>query len=391
MLAIKAGSKVNAAVAIAGVSETFSSLAQRPDMEMMVARQLIPNYDQNKYQLLRDRSAFFWPESLINTPLLLLHGTNDWRVSHIHAEKLVLTLRDIHPNFKSVFYEGDDHGLTKNKDKAYNEIRNWLLSENKATEKKQTKNHPAIPGWFKQLSDMKPVRIQPKKTIELIQSEIRKIWQDANGKEEYRTASMNLSRLLNKYPHSFRLQKFYASILGDSIGELAPHLRGKAQKASIEIMEKVLGETEGQPAGSVYSLRNEYYWQTAQHLQQFKLGQERVKATKSGHYSIIVGGAWYAHQLYGFGRVDLAREYLSDVKKAWPLFRSYNKTNNNIFVHYALALGLLGELREMNRMLDQYCKRTGVDPGSPWMMEIRELIDEHMKKGRILREIDSNG
>ena len=56
----------------------LSSASSRPEMISGVYRQLIPGFSRNGPALLRERSAVDWPEK-INVPLLILHGTADWR------------------------------------------------------------------------------------------------------------------------------------------------------------------------------------------------------------------------------------------------------------------------------------------------------------------------
>lgn len=86
----------------------------RPEMETEVYAQLIPNYGQTKDRALRERSAVFWPEKLPRTtPLLLLHGSADWRVKPAQALAMVSKLYETKHPFRFVFFEGGDHGLTE--------------------------------------------------------------------------------------------------------------------------------------------------------------------------------------------------------------------------------------------------------------------------------------
>lgn len=172
-------------------------------------------------------------------------------------------------------------------------------------------------------------------------------------------------------------------MLGDAVSEMEDKWRGPAQLASVGIMEKLLEETEGHPKGRIYDLRNEYYWQTAQHRQQFKLGEEINAENGRGHYSMIVGGAWYAHQLLGFDRIAMAKSYLSKVKKAWPKLQEYNKENNNIYYYYALALGLNGDYNEMKHTLTAYKNKIGLKKDNTHIKKLRMIIKDHQDKGRI--------
>ncbi len=103
-----------AAVIGAGVADAFRNIKDRPEMEEYVYSELIPNYNQRKEQSLKDRSAVHWPDQLCKeTPLLLLHGSSDWRVSPEDALDMADKLYELKHPFRLLFLEGGDHGLTE--------------------------------------------------------------------------------------------------------------------------------------------------------------------------------------------------------------------------------------------------------------------------------------
>lgn len=117
---------IKAAVSQAGPSDLVRVTEERNEMEN-VFKELIPGYGSYKDSLLFNRSAVKWPGQFDkNCPLLLLHGTDDKRVSSLHAVRLRKLLVKHGVPVKLVLFKGDDHGLTKNHDKARQLIIDWF-------------------------------------------------------------------------------------------------------------------------------------------------------------------------------------------------------------------------------------------------------------------------
>ena len=110
-----------------GSSDLFDGLKQRPDMEKSVYAELIPDYAKNKEAALTARSAIRWPDKINKkTPLLLLHGSADWRVDPAEALAMVAALYKVKQPFRFVFFEGGDHGLTEYQSEVNRLIKDWL-------------------------------------------------------------------------------------------------------------------------------------------------------------------------------------------------------------------------------------------------------------------------
>ncbi|RKZ16528.1 hypothetical protein DRQ50_06015 [bacterium] len=126
-LALAQTDRFKAAVIGAGVADSRTVIADRPDMETYVYAELIPDYHQVKEEALAARSALAWPERLCATsPILLLHGTADWRVDPGQSMSMGRALYDLRRPFRLVMYEGADHGLSEHRIEAYGQIRRWL-------------------------------------------------------------------------------------------------------------------------------------------------------------------------------------------------------------------------------------------------------------------------
>jgi len=62
----------------------------------------------------KKRSAFFWADKLPkNVPLLLMHGTSDWRVNPLDSIDMSKELIKNKVPHRLIMYEGADHGITQ--------------------------------------------------------------------------------------------------------------------------------------------------------------------------------------------------------------------------------------------------------------------------------------
>jgi len=73
---------------------------------------MIPDYFKNKDAELKLRSAVYWPEKICKTtPLLIMHGSGDWRTPLASTLTLVQKLTELKHPLRFVLYEGAVHGL----------------------------------------------------------------------------------------------------------------------------------------------------------------------------------------------------------------------------------------------------------------------------------------
>jgi dipeptidyl aminopeptidase/acylaminoacyl peptidase len=100
-----------AAVVESGLSDSFQTVKDRPSMESGVYREMIPDFDQHRDEALRARSPVLWADKLCpTTPILVLHGTADWRVGPRDALAMSRALFDAKIPFRLVMFEGGTHG-----------------------------------------------------------------------------------------------------------------------------------------------------------------------------------------------------------------------------------------------------------------------------------------
>ena len=126
-LALSRTNRMAAAVIGAGLADLLDTAQRRPRMEQRVFSELIPNYGQDKEAALRARSAIRWPEKLAKTtPILLLHGSADWRVHPSQALHMAAALYENQRPFRFVFFEGGDHGLSEHRQEVDRLVQAWL-------------------------------------------------------------------------------------------------------------------------------------------------------------------------------------------------------------------------------------------------------------------------
>ncbi|WP_299807746.1 prolyl oligopeptidase family serine peptidase [uncultured Shewanella sp.] len=125
-LVLKQIENIKAVVTVAGDTDLLAGLSQRPDMER-VYKKRIPDYSENKDAELEKRSVIKWVDKLpTNVPILLLHGSDDRRVDVSHSITFAEKLKQHNLSHKLVVYDKDDHGLTRNKEQAYQEVVTWF-------------------------------------------------------------------------------------------------------------------------------------------------------------------------------------------------------------------------------------------------------------------------
>ena len=125
-IALTKTDKIKAAVVGGALSDQFSSIKDRPVMEAVCA-ELIPNYADNKTLELEKRSAIKWVEKFPkNIPILMLHGSSDWRVKPEQSLKLALEFEKHKIPYRLVIFEGGNHGLSEHKNEVNDQIIKWF-------------------------------------------------------------------------------------------------------------------------------------------------------------------------------------------------------------------------------------------------------------------------
>lgn len=116
--------KIKAAAVVGGVTDCIQSYWEREDMAE-VYKELVGGTPRELEAEYQKRSAYFWPEK-INTPVLILHGGDDWRVDVSQAEKLAEKLEELGKDYELKVYPGGSHGLDEDKSDRNRRIFDWF-------------------------------------------------------------------------------------------------------------------------------------------------------------------------------------------------------------------------------------------------------------------------
>lgn len=126
-LALTRTDRIRAAVIGGGAADAFRNVEQRPEMEQLVYSQLVPNWATDREAALEARSPVRWPNRLHKeTPILMLHGSADWRVDPIEALDMARALYEARHPFRFMFFEGGDHGLFEYRAEVHRATLEWL-------------------------------------------------------------------------------------------------------------------------------------------------------------------------------------------------------------------------------------------------------------------------
>lgn len=125
--ALAATDRFKAAVVGAGPSDIAATIEHRPVMEERVLAELVPNWKETREAAIAHRSAIRWPEKLsATTPILLLHGTGDWRVDVTQSLNMATALYEAKRPYRLMVFEGGDHGLSEFRDEVDEVVAAWF-------------------------------------------------------------------------------------------------------------------------------------------------------------------------------------------------------------------------------------------------------------------------
>ncbi len=113
---------LKAAVSVAGLADLFRQEELRPDMKKNFKNMFAVNRES-----LKRRSAVHWVNKFCKkTPVLLLHGSADWRVSPLDSLDLSREMLCEKIPHRLVLFEGADHNLSEFRPQRFELIRLWM-------------------------------------------------------------------------------------------------------------------------------------------------------------------------------------------------------------------------------------------------------------------------
>lgn len=128
-LALRHSDRFRAAIVGAGMADLAAGLEERPGMEAHVYSELIPGWedDDRRAAAVEARSAVRWAEEFPETtPLLIMHGSADWRVSPRQALDLAGKLLEAKRPYRLMMFEGGDHALSEFREEVDEAVAEWF-------------------------------------------------------------------------------------------------------------------------------------------------------------------------------------------------------------------------------------------------------------------------
>ena len=112
---------INCAILVAGVYDYIAMKQFRPKMHKMLMKDF-----KLSHKDLKNRSCINWVKELPAIPILILHGTADWRVSAENSLKLSIELFKFKKPYKLIIYPGGDHTLREYSEEVKREVKNHI-------------------------------------------------------------------------------------------------------------------------------------------------------------------------------------------------------------------------------------------------------------------------
>lgn len=114
MLALGAGAKVNAAAIVSPFTDLELEAKSRPLLTVNVWSKLIPNYAADPAKALASRSGVRVAKTVDLPPLLIMHGTADWRADPKNSTEVAEALKARGRPYEIHIFKDDVHGLQWN-------------------------------------------------------------------------------------------------------------------------------------------------------------------------------------------------------------------------------------------------------------------------------------
>jgi dipeptidyl aminopeptidase/acylaminoacyl peptidase len=125
-IALTRSDRFKAAIVLSGMSDLFENAVSRPEMDANFKR-FMPDYAASRDQALARRSAIRWVDKLpVNVPILILHGTADWRVAPSEAFDMARALTAAKHPVRFMMFEGGSHGVPEFDGERNAAMRAWL-------------------------------------------------------------------------------------------------------------------------------------------------------------------------------------------------------------------------------------------------------------------------
>ncbi len=118
--------RIKAASIRCGVTDLILWTEDRKDMDEVYS-DLIPEFNPDDRMTLKSRSPIYWADKMCpTTPILIMHGTSDWRVNPLSSIKMAERLMELKHPYRLVMLEGSDHSLSEHINERNRLIKEWM-------------------------------------------------------------------------------------------------------------------------------------------------------------------------------------------------------------------------------------------------------------------------
>jgi dipeptidyl aminopeptidase/acylaminoacyl peptidase len=123
--AIRDAFPINAA-AVFGAFTDLEIMNRSPYVQKAIP-EIWPDYESQKTEIIRRRSAKYWPEKF-STPVLIMNGGSDQQVDPSQPLQLALQLQQLGKSYGLIIYSGDNHFLQANRIDRDQKALAWFAS-----------------------------------------------------------------------------------------------------------------------------------------------------------------------------------------------------------------------------------------------------------------------
>lgn len=125
LMAMRDGFEVNAAATFGAFTDLDAFITSAGPRLDTLSREIWPDLDTRRDEIMRRRSAIFWPEKL-RTPLLVMHGGSDTTVDPSHAKRLVERVRAAGGVCELRIFDGDNHIIRQHQEERDRRAAAWF-------------------------------------------------------------------------------------------------------------------------------------------------------------------------------------------------------------------------------------------------------------------------
>lgn len=177
------------------------------------------------------------------------------------------------------------------------------------------------------------------------------------NRADFKAARKLMEKAVKKFPDSIDILYNLATATGDDLENTSPNQIQKNYKKAASILKNLIPRIRNRSIEFQISVRNEYFWFSAQPRKQYHLGIEMVsRGWPKAYYCQGVGAIMVCEKYLKEKRFTLGIKWAQKAELAFKEYFLVNKNNYNSYCWYAKSLGYQGRLKEMEIALRKGAK-----------------------------------